>query len=419
MRKKIVRNSHIELLIIFIIALAFLAIPILQFSNQRAEETYISVLVLLINLILILKNRNNYLLFFVYLAIGYFNYSFIYERYFSNRVIMSVLYAQLGTDQENLFLKGVEIIALFMMILFLCDIFFNKNRHYDLPFELYSEKKSWLSVVLLFLMMLMIPVALYVPDGQKIYEYSVIIIILGMYYSGGEKSAKIIWGVITSLYFIYGNLMGMRVPVLPFVFAYVLIVFSNKLNYRNISVCFLIGITLMTLSGLYGDGDKNLSLDQVIEKLQTYRFSLDTAQFAYLHSIIMIKVASFTTILERLRLFLEFSISQIFGNIFEYSKLQNYTIQFYVHYDGGILPYYFYFYLGWFGVVLIGVLTGWIINYIIKISNSSSKYRKLLSIFIVSMIPKWYLYEPVQLFRGVFLFSLVYGFCEFLKKYKI
>ena len=395
--------------LVLVLVMFLLAIPEIN-SDIRTIENMLGICIIVFGCFLAIRNRHNVLKYYVYLAITYFNYSFILNRYWGNRIIMRALFNNFA--DEELYLKGINIMFLFMLVLLLCDvIFYDKNSNYNIDFLENNPQNDIISYSLLVLMICILPISSLFTFGAQFFEYSVIFIAIGTYYSGSRKLLTLLWGVVALFYFVYGNIKGMRVPVLPFVIAYFFLVFSKKINYKNLTLIFIIGIVVMTLSGLYGDGYA-VSLNDTLEKLNESWFSLDTAQFAYLHSLIMVKVRSFTDNETILSLFIQFALSQIFGNNFRYAKLQNYTRKFFTHYDGGILPYYFYFYMGWLGVILIALFVGWIINKTTQISDNTSAYSRVLSIFILAMLPKWYLYEPAQLFRGVFLFTLVWYVCK-------
>ena len=78
------------------------------------------------------------------------------------------------------------------------------------------------------------------------------------------------------------------------------------------------------------------------------------------------------------------------------------------HYGGGLIPFYFYFYLGGIGIVLAACLVASYLNIVINLEEQSSGYFKCLSVWVVSTTFRWYLYSPIGLLRGVLFLTIAY-----------
>ena len=97
------------------------------------------------------------------------------------------------------------------------------------------------------------------------------------------------------------------------------------------------------------------------------------------------------------------------GGISEYEILNSLTGKYQVNYGGGLLTCYFYFWFGWLGVIFISIYIAFLYSTIKNnCENKYSEYKEVLSIFIISTIPRWYLYMPNLLFRGILLFTIFY-----------
>lgn len=67
---------------------------------------------------------------------------------------------------------------------------------------------------------------------------------------------------------------------------------------------------------------------------------------------------------------------------------------------GGVLPYYFFFYLGWIGVIAIGMYVSYLISLCNKIeSKNCSGLVKCISIYTMITAPRWFLYSSTPLTR--------------------
>ena len=86
------------------------------------------------------------------------------------------------------------------------------------------------------------------------------------------------------------------------------------------------------------------------------------------------------------------------------------------HNGGGILPFYFYFYLGFVGVFFSSVLLSLYLNRFLFVSDKTGGLTKCLLILIVCTSFRWYLYSPLMLLRGAFFFSVIYCLLSFYVK---
>jgi len=73
-----------------------------------------------------------------------------------------------------------------------------------------------------------------------------------------------------------------------------------------------------------------------------------------------------------------------------------------------LMPFYFYFYLGSFGVLVAASLVAFYLNIIIGLDDLSSGFKKCLVIWVSSTVFRWYLYTPIGLLRGVIFLTIAY-----------
>lgn len=108
-----------------------------------------------------------------------------------------------------------------------------------------------------------------------------------------------------------------------------------------------------------------------------------------------------------LSLFLPFSF-------FPDSDLASFATNMYPAGGGGLIFGYFYVWFGIFGVTLSAILISKVINSLT--SNNPSLY----AIFVFPYFIRWYAYNPVTLFKQVFICIIIYNlFIYFERKYKI
>ena len=153
--------------------------------------------------------------------------------------------------------------------------------------------------------------------------------------------------------------------------------------------------------------DMIFTISYVIEQIKERRLALDTSVSAYFSGISMIDVAENYTNSFRINNAIEyFTKYTILGNRANYKEIDLVIRDYQVNYGGGLPTCYFYFWAGWIGVIAISLYVGFLFKIINKRKNS--EYTELLSLFIVSTIPRWYLYIPTLLFRGILIFSIFY-----------
>ena len=95
------------------------------------------------------------------------------------------------------------------------------------------------------------------------------------------------------------------------------------------------------------------------------------------------------------------------------SNLATFTHKYYLHYYGGVLPIFAHFYLGYLGVILLAMYLSILLNKFIlgKCERKFSGIRKCIGIYITSTVPRWYLYSPTSITRGILIFVVVYMAC--------
>ena len=420
-KRKTIWCIFVELVINFIIVVLY-KYKTGFFSNQSVQCTVANII--LVELIaLFLLNIKHIEISFIYMSIFYFTYSFIFARYYTRRA--SLLFAQFETGK----LYGIMIVIMlqFITTLFIWDCFTRKksNKKSQTNISYYRVEKSneiieYLLIIILASSILIDPL---LNMGGKFYEYSVIFEIIAIYYSNGKKKFLIPIGIISMLLMIYGFYTGIRVGSLPFALAFIFSVFRKKIKPWQMLLGTGVGIVIMTMLGEYGE--KRLTGGYTFDFMATFKslldngYSLDTSVFAFLCSCTFISMVGFCPWSRRLYLFSRFLLSQIFGSGISESKLAFVSRAYYVHYNGGILPYFFYFYLGFGGVLLIGIVVAKYIEAYRYSSDKQAKPMSLVKLFIIAMIPKWFLYEPLQLFRGVLILLVVYYVVDFLDRASI
>ena len=411
MNIKKLNQKMIDTSITFITIVICLISLILENSYSR---TILGITLILFNLYMVYKFRKNKLMFFSMLTIFYFNYSFVITRYIGKPSnLLDNLYNQLYHSNTLNISIIIQIFFLTIINLVVGDCNIVQERK-NIKFN--SEKNRKILILMLQIMLLLILVYHLINKisyNTTLLEYSIILFIFIFYYTKNDKKNKIITEILLLIFSIYSIKNGDRIAVLQFMLSDFVINYLNKFKIRNIIICMILGIFMFTFAGLYGDfldygyDFENLTISYVIEQIKERRLALDTSVSAYFSGISMIDVAENYTNSFRINNAIEyFTKYTILGNRANYKEIDLVIRDYQVNYGGGLPTCYFYFWAGWIGVIAISLYVGFLFKIINKRKNS--EYTELLSLFIVSTIPRWYLYIPTLLFRGILIFSIFY-----------
>lgn len=197
--------------------------------------------------------------------------------------------------------------------------------------------------------------------------------------------------------------------------AYFFINYSDKINSKRIFITILGGVIVFTIFGLYGDYiDYGYSLDNlnfrtIINTFQDRKFALDTSISAYWTGLTYIEISNIVPVTSRIKNFLEYmTIYTLGGTGTNYLQLYDLSRQYYIHYYGGYIMSYFYYWLGWIGVFGISIFIGKILKNINEMKMNMSEFGKIYIIYFLSSLPRWYLYYPTALIRGSLILYIIY-----------
>ena len=396
----------------FILVVATL---ILACMNDFEHIRLCSFFLLLVNAYLVLLNKNNRFALITCLFLLWFNYSIFYGNYFS--AINSSFFDDAYTSYA---LRGFKIVLLFSVLLvLLCPS--NVERAKLRPvivFKFSGACSKLIPTVYLVVLTVIMLVGFGRPtaSGQRgtptaIYEYSIVLFIIGYYFFSRYRWYVIFSSVLLLGYCAQNMIFGGRITALQLL----LIFFFFLCDGKKIKVKFLVPVLLIGLVTFSGIGimRANFSfslsnISQAIESIFEKAGTLDTAYSGYYTSLTFLKAESFTPIQNRLYMLWAFIKSIFLGGSVPDSNLARYTLQFYLHYEGGILPFFGEFYLGFFGIAGTSLMVAFYLRLMKKLNGCSSGLSGCVAVYIAATCPRWYLYSPSQMTRGVLLLCLVY-----------
>ena len=137
--------------------------------------------------------------------------------------------------------------------------------------------------------------------------------------------------------------------------------------------------------------------------------SADTALSAFYTGQTFIKQSLVDSFSQQLYMFFLFIVSMFTGSsVLPESLLSQYTRKNYIHFYGGVFPYYGWYYLGPIGVVAFAFLIVLIIRKLYNKKNIKLEMFVPIIILISSSSFLWYLYHPSSLIRSPMLMLIVF-----------
>lgn len=393
---------------------------------------FVSIYVIILSVYLICSSRHNTLLIILFSILAYCNYSIVFSNYLN--IVENTMYTQyVGTEVWK---ESIYIILLFMalMTFFLSISNFNKfrkNSSANIKFENDRNSNQFLSICLISIAVVLILIFIFgfkkpTETGERgspstLYEYAILLFIICFYFSN-KKFYKISIIIILIMFSVQNFIYGGRITGLQLIIVLYIMVLEKYINIKKMipfAIAGFLGMSVVgSVRGYLMSGD--ISLSMIFENLKNKMFTLDTAYSAYYTSMTFIKAEDFTSNFERFNFFINFLKSIIFGGYSsENVSVAHYTIKYFHHNYGGILPFFFHFYFGWSGVVIISIYVAFLINKISKLNTNSSGISKCIGVFVVASTFRWYLYFPITITRSILILGVCYYILNIFSRYHI
>ena len=395
------------------------------------QSKVVSIFLLFLSVVLVIWSRSNYLLVIMFSIMAYCNYSVVVSDYLSlQRNTIFTMYA--GTYICN---KAIYILLLFTCVLGLLLSITYKNDVYNIQIdsEIFKSpefgKNSQIVVIGIDIILIFILIFAFGRPTQlgdrgtpsTIYEYSIILFILSFFWGAKNKKITNITMIILLLFALQNFVYGGRITGLQLLIVAYVMVIESKIKIKKALPLIVAVFLVLSIIGVARGNllTGNFRVSEIVNGLKQQKFALDTAYSAYHTSLTFIFAEEHTHWETRIGIFMGFLKSIILGkyNTVD-SNVASYTAQFYRHYGGGVLPYYFEFYLGTVGVCLIAIYLSVIIKKLRCVCGNSRGYVKCLCVYVVASSFRWYLYSPIQITRGVLLLFICYKIVEKIVSYQ-
>lgn len=412
---KVTRIQIIIMLIgIFTILIAYLS----EFHTK--VNIFIAIMTMALCCLNLWKSRNDLLAFLLHLQLLYYNYSVVFSRYLHVMQEYGEFYNNVN-DQ----ILGIGITCIF--IFELCMTFYVRKNTKFFVGDIYSKRPN--ELISIALLLTAICIGIFAFDWSSFgtrgavtpyYEYVGIVLILGLHFSGYKKSRmiKYSYSILIIALIIQGLIFGERVSALQFIFIWLFFFIGERLKSKYALLFSLIGIFMMTIVGTYRATYviHNFSLPYLWARTTERLFTFDGADLGYYSSLTFAMVADRVSWKIKVELFCKFLLSVIIGN-FSGASLPEFTRRYYMHWYGGFFPLYFYFYGSIPGVII--ACLAWC-RFICKgINNTFTRHKNffyLLSLYLVCITARWYMYTPLSALRTTLLFTITYLALDMINK---
>lgn len=404
--------------LLYISFLSILICGLASIISYTEELNYIlAAFVIFFSLVWVYKCWNNIYLLVVSLFILYSNYSIVVGIYFDKSLRPMYLYPQI-TDID-VYGIGVIMLLLFSMCL---AVITPKVEEDTKQFRSQLIKKKNYNIILFLILWLIFNLIVVFGFSRNtgtrgvsspVYEYNAIVLLLLFYFSGDRMFPRIMCIECILVYSLTSIIGGSRIEALICIIIFSLCFFKKPLNQKLICFGMLSGLILFSIIGTIRGNWALLNSDsyQIIGLIFQNKFVFDTCTHAYFPMLCMIEMFkdySFSTSLHYLISFI--------GSIFIGQSrvvdgdLIMVTAEKYYHNFGGVTLGFFFVWFHLLGSYIMSMFIYSFEKILIKYRTGISDFKIFILIYFIATVPRWYLYGPWSMTRGILVCLVVFVF---------
>lgn len=415
-----IKKRTIEVIIAYCFAVLFL--NCIQFSV--IINKLIAMGVLIFSVFWVYKCWNNIYLLIMSLFIAYSNYSIVMGIYLDENLRPEYLYPQI-TD-INIYGCGISILFLTMFTLVCIMPKIEKNTINITNVLVHKKNNNPLLFIIVTVLFLAIIFGGYTRSSNargsssSIYEYGSILLIVMFYFSGGKKKQKIICGGCCAIYVLTSLINGTRIEALICILIFLLCYFQKGLKSQVLFIGMLVGLILFSVVGtLRGNWELMLNngWKSMISVLFDNKFVFDTCTHAYFPMLCMVEEFNKYSVGKALHYLCMFILSVFAGQSrIPDGDLIKVVAEKYYHNYGGVTPGFFYVWFSYAGSLVFSLIIYCYIRFISGLKKTVTINRACTVLYIVSSVPRWYLYGPWSLLRGTMICIIIFNIFVLLDK---
>lgn len=240
--------------------------------------------------------------------------------------------------------------------------------------------------------------------GLSIFGYFLIILPVGYIYSNGERFKKLLLIICTIIYCIKGVLFGGRIEILQAsLLIFILFIDNKKISLGKIILYSTVPAYVLAIFGAIRSNPLIIleGMDEILMRpFNDYLSVFGNQMNVYYSSNRLVGMVDTEVISywQRIETFAYNLIAPVvpYGRLPDIANLAGYKKDEFAAGGGALISVYFWVFLSYPGVVMIGTYFGWIMR---KIKRSSSTYFGLYLIMVLSTYPTWLGYNPISMFK--------------------
>lgn len=423
-------NNNLELkLLVDRLYLLTIIISIISFSvclYWDDVNTYfpIGCLLIITSILTIYRCRKTTLLLFLQSIMGYINISIavldcIYMGSFLNSYQAALRHSENGLLYAKMQLIQCTVLAIMMTPSFIRKVMVSESSN-NSNINGLTEKNRILSIgsLLLVLFILLTQFSggarggIYVSNSNPIYEYAILIYIVGMCYADSKLLRQLFFaeGII---YVINGLVGGDRSSAFMMVVAMMMLYFKEMISIRSMLLYSFGGITLANIVSIMRSSYMQTGslIRSLLNRSLLILFS-DTVSSSFYSGVCVLEFSKNSSE-PRLLYFCEWLKSLLFG-VTNHTNIVRQAAYYNPNGGGGLYAAYFVFFGGIVGGILSVILLGLLIR---QIFSKNTNLNLLLQIVFISLAFRWYLYTPVSLYRTICInFMIIYFAYHFVDR---
>lgn len=354
--------------------------------------------------------RKNILGFVLNIVLLYFNYSLVASVYW-NAGNLHRLFAKYEWSD---FLRCINIVMVFYAS-YLCTL--KETLSVDRRIFLEKYSPNYLVVLGCAAYIAVAPLLFYHTETFGIrgqagapYEYSLVVLIAGLRFTGRKVKPLALLLAASMWMMAHGLLHGERVLALQMAIVWALYLAMQWISLKLIIPVGVVGIFVLTMFGKFRGVNalQGNFLETVFNTLLKGGLANDTSFAAFQSGMNILRLEDVTFIGSRIFLGIKYLLYVVLGNVIEDVHLTTLALAVGWHGGGGWLAFYAHFWLGYPGVILFGMAVGWLVNKTTAL-EPNRLFVNFMALYVVATSPRWYLYSPAPLTRGMLIFMAFYG----------
>lgn len=261
-------------------------------------------------------------------------------------------------------------------------------------------------------------------------EYVIILFLILYIYSANKFYNLLLLSILYTLYAVFALLNGGRIEVVLLLLLLLNVRFQYTISFNKIFLFFILGVWVMSMLGTLRQNPQLLlsgNITNVINPFagKDYRMNSQNSNegdvyWASERMLLLINKGELS-VSDRIEAGISYFLSAFVpvSWLSPLANLPDYKRNIEPSGGGGLAPIYFYVMFGWLGVLLGGYFVAQMLN---SLSKNISEIKLFYIILMITMLARWFAYNPIQLVKlcvwGTILYYFIKNLDYTIKKYR-